>query len=67
MDNNELNLDELENVTAGFTSNVDAMEAQKEELESQLDKTFDPNERQALMAQIYNLEEQIQALKGMSK
>ena len=67
MDNNELNLDELENVTAGFTSNVDAMEAQKEELESQLDKTFDPNERQALMAQIDNLEEQIQAVKGMSK
>jgi predicted nucleic acid-binding Zn-ribbon protein len=67
MDNNELNLDELENVTAGFTSNVDAMEAQKEELESQLDKTFDPNERQTLMAQIDNLEEQIQALKGMSR
>ncbi len=67
MDEDELNLDELENVTAGFTSNVDAMEAQKEELESQLDKTFDPNERQTLMAQIDNLEEQIQALKGMSR
>ncbi len=67
MDNNELNLDELENVTAGFTSNVDAMEAQKEELESQLDKTFDSNEQQALMTQINDLEEQIQSLKGRNR
>lgn len=67
MDNNELNLDELENVTAGFTSNVDAMEAQKEELESQLDKTFDSNEKQALMTQINDLEEQIQSLKGRNR
>lgn len=67
MDSDELNLDELENVTAGFTSNVDAMEAQKEELESQLDKTFDSNEKQALMTQINDLEEQIQSLKGRNR
>ncbi len=67
MDEDELNLDELENVTAGFTSNVDAMEAQKEELESQLDKTFDSNEKQALMTQINDLEEQIQSLKGRNR
>lgn len=67
MDSDELNLDELENVTAGFTSNVDAMEAQKAELESQLEMTFDLKEKQILIAQIEDLEEQINSLKGRSR
>ena len=63
----ELNLDELSQVQAGFGSNKESMENQFKRLESELYNTNDPYKKQEIMAQMEKIQQEINQMMDSQK
>jgi protein-tyrosine-phosphatase len=63
----ELNLDELNQVQAGFGSNKESMENQFKRLESELYNTNDPYKKQEIMAQMKKIQQEINQMMDSQK